>query len=99
MYKYIRIKHGMLLVIFMPKIFAFATKIKALTLSFYRTNFYNILDNQTRIFFWSYIMGIWNGLKPKDIILVHISQFNSFVHVQISILNIPCLNKVFYPLK
>jgi hypothetical protein len=29
---------------------AFATKIMALTLSFYRTNFYKILNNQTRNF-------------------------------------------------
>ncbi len=50
----------MLLVIFMPKKIAFATKIKVLTLSFYRTNFYKILDNQTRIFFgvisWAFEM-------------------------------------------
>ncbi len=78
---------------------AFVTKIKSLTLSFYRTNFYKIIDNQTRIFFGSYVMGIWNRLKPKDIILVHISQFNSFVHVQIFILNIPCLKKALLPLE
>jgi hypothetical protein len=46
--------------IFMPKKTDFATKIKALTLSFYRTNFYKILDNQTRFFFgvisWAFEM-------------------------------------------